>query len=124
MARQSFESGIIKINAKGEEVFSTYLDDGETLRENNRVSSPVITDSADIVAAIDEGAETQATGEPVTGLENGGDQNKSSAAADDSIAERPLDTDNKDAWFSYAKTKGFEGARDDLTVKQLIEQFG
>jgi hypothetical protein len=58
---------------------------------------------------------------PVEGEEANTDENSSD---DDEADERPKDSDNKDAWFAYAQSKGFEGDRDDLTVKQFIEQYG
>jgi hypothetical protein len=55
------------------------------------------------------------------GEENSGAEK---AADEEEEIERPKDSDNKDAWFTYAKSKGYEGDRDDLTNKQYIEQFG
>ena len=43
---------------------------------------------------------------------------------DDQTGVRPDDNDPKPEWFEYALGKGHKGEYDDITKKQLIEQYG
>lgn len=56
--------------------------------------------------------------------EDSGEQSSESSESTQAQDEAPKASDNKDAWFEYAKTKGFEGEKEDLTKEQLIEQYG
>lgn len=192
MARQNFDSGIVKIDKNGNRVVSDYLDDGEELADNKRVKNPVIGQGNDSQRLIDEsgdapvsaagpgrdnmapvnidGSDKSVAGEPnsrqaggpeapetqetdeqktareaaAAGSENEQvqeteeqktareaaenapqetDEEKASREAAEAAAI-PKETDNKDTWFAYAKTKGFEGAKDDLTKAQYVEQYG
>lgn len=46
------------------------------------------------------------------------------SSSDDSEDNAPAKSDDKQAWFDYAQTKGFDGEYDDLTKAELIKKYG
>jgi hypothetical protein len=52
-----------------------------------------------------------------------GDSNDEGQSEDDT-PQAPAKSDNKQAWYDYAVSKGFEGEQDSITKEALIEQYG
>lgn len=138
-----FDHTIVKVNKDGHVVMGNSLSKGEKLISGETYAEAQKRLGGETVGIPAAQEVVTVEAEPLTldpsqtstvpAVETVTVENTSTAAPENTEQEknddgqtgvRPDDSDPKSVWFEYALGKGHKGEYDDITKKQLIEQYG
>ena len=99
----------------------------ENTEQEKNDDAPVLgadsQEGGELKGTLDEAGDSTAV-VPVEDGDTPEDEGDGEEKDDDQTGVRPDDNDPKPVWFEYALGKGHKGEYDDITKKQLIEQYG